>query len=361
MADKYLKYYKSKEAVIVKIENSSVIMTGESRHIEIHTKEESLKTWGMKSKKTSLLEQKGVMLDLSDEGKALKTQMTNINNTKGTEFNISDRDKERIFLLQMMIESLTGKKLKFFVPKDFKPNGEGSLVNSSNIPGNIKQGWGVIYNYHESYYEHESMNFSAKGQVQTADGRTINIDLSLNISRSFAYSNSISFRAGDAVMVDPLLINFGNTSVQLTDTKFEFDLDMDGVNDLISFPTMGSGFIALDLNGDGIINDGSELFGAKTGDGFSELSKYDSDNNGWIDENDPIYDKLRIWTKDENGNDQLFALGQKGIGAIYLGNVNTDYSLKNSENATKGEIKKTGIYLNENGTVGTVQHIDIAL
>ena len=71
--------------------------------------------------------------------------------------------------------------------------------------------------------------------------------------------------------------------------------------------------------------------------------------------------KLRIWTKDEEGNDKLFALGEKGVGAIYLGNVDTNYSLKNDSNDLQGQIRKTGIFLRENGNVGTVQHIDVAI
>ena len=115
------------------------------------------------------------------------------------------------------------------------------------------------------------------------------------------------------------------------------------------------------MNNDGVVNNGSELFGPQSGNGFSELAEYDGDGNGWIDENDDVYDKLRIWTKDENGNDKLLALGQKGIGAIYLGNVNTDFALKNSQNQLQGEISRTGIFLNENGSAGTIQHIDLAL
>ena len=65
----------------------------------------------------------------------------------------------------------------------------------------------------------------------------------------------------------------------------------------ISFVGSGSGLLALDKNGDGIINNGTELFGPNTQDGFSELSKYDSDGNGWIDENDSVYDNLRICGK----------------------------------------------------------------
>ena len=68
-----------------------------------------------------------------------------------------------------------------------------------------------------------------------------------------------------------------------------------------------------------MINDGNELFGTKSGDGFKDLAKYDKDRNGWIDEADDIFDDLRIWTKDEQGNDKLLTLKEAGVGAIYLG------------------------------------------
>lgn len=130
----------------------------------------------------------------------------------------------------------------------------------------------------------------------------------------------------------------------------------------ISFAGKGSGFLALDKNGDGKINDGSELFGTKSGDGFRDLAEYDEDKNGWIDENDSIFGKLRVWTKDEDGRDYLMDLKQADVGAIYLGNKDTQFSLKDDSNQLNGEIKKTGIYLREsNGTAGTLNHVDLVL
>jgi len=64
------------------------------------------------------------------------------------------------------------------------------------------------------------------------------------------------------------------------------DLDANGVTEKISFVGSGGGFLALDKNSDGVVNDGRELFGAATGQGFKELAEYDSDNNNWINEND---------------------------------------------------------------------------
>ena len=39
---------------------------------------------------------------------------------------------------------------------------------------------------------------------------------------------------------------------------------------------------------------------------FKDLAEYDEDHNGWIDENDSIFSKLKVWTKDENGNVSVF-------------------------------------------------------
>ncbi|NTV90709.1 MAG: hypothetical protein HGA22_10200, partial [Clostridiales bacterium] len=224
-----------------------------------------------------------------------------------------------------------------------------------------RAGWGLEYDYHASHYEAQTMAFSADGTVKTADGREINFSLDLNMSRSFASREDISIRAGDAVKVDPLVINFSNNAPSLTQEKYSFDIDNDGDSDQRSFVSGGSGFLALDSNNDGVINNGSELFGPQSGNGFSDLASYDSDGNNWIDENDAVFDKLRIWSKDSSGNDQLVALGAQGVGAIYLGNVASAFSLKDSSNSLQGDIARSGIYLNENGSAGTIQHIDLAV
>ena len=104
------------------------------------------------------------------------------------------------------------------------------------------------------------------------------------------------------------------------------------------------------------------MFGTKSGDGFKDLSAYDEDGNGWIDENDSIFSQLKIWTKDENGNDYLMDLKTADVGAIYLGNADTQFSLKNDANDLNAEIKKTGIYLKEStGAVGTLNHVDLVV
>ena len=209
--------------------------------------------------------------------------------------------------------------------------------------------------------ESESTTFASSGMVKTQDGRSIDFNIEVSMSRAFT-SQINTLTTQNYIKTDPLVINLDTDIGSVTDQKFLFDLDSDGDEEEISFAGKGSGFLALDKNGDGRIGDGSELFGTKSGDGFKDLAAFDEDGNGWIDENDSIYSKLKVWTKDEDGNDYLINLKDADVGAIYLDNVDTQFSLKDGNNRLNGEIKKTGIYLHEStGAAGTLNHVDLAV
>ena len=216
--------------------------------------------------------------------------------------------------------------------------------------------------------EQEDTSFSTVGTVRTKDGREINFNVNVNMSRRCEEYYKEQLNVAEFTLHDPLVINLDTDVAEVSDQTFYFDLDADGKEEEISM-LKGSGYLALDKNGDGIINDGSELFGTRNGDGFADLAQYDEDGNGWIDENDSIWSKLKIWCKDENGNDVLYKLSDKGVGAICLQNVSTDFTLQGDRkaqdgttnaNATNAVVRKTGIFLYENGNVGTVQHVDMA-
>ena len=210
------------------------------------------------------------------------------------------------------------------------------------------------------YEETETTTYTTQGTVRCADGREINFNLNLNMSRSFQEYYEEVYHEIEVSMCDPLVINLDGNIADLSDQTFFFDIDADGVEDEISRLIAGSGFLALDKNEDGEINDGSELFGAKSGDGFADLATYDEDGNGFIDEGDTIWNKLKIWTMDENGKMQLCSLGDKGVGAIGLMNASTDFTLTGNMGRTDGIIRRTGFFLYENGNAGTVQHVDLA-
>lgn len=216
------------------------------------------------------------------------------------------------------------------------------------------------YSHETIHVESENTTFSTVGTVKTADGREISFNVNVGMSREFQSRYTEDLQLASFTLCDPLVINLDGDVADVEDQTFYFDLDADGEMDEISQLGKGSGYLALDKNGDGVINDGSELFGTKSGDGFGDLAKYDEDGNGWIDENDAVWDKLKIWCKDENGKDVLYRLADKGVGAICLQNTATDFTLQGQEGRTQGVVRSTGFFLYENGLAGTIQHVDVA-
>ncbi len=286
-------------------------------------------------------------------------------NMKEMDRNMADL---KVSLPKILMEKLTGKEIRVFNPADMEPDTDKEQAREPEQAtpeqaaraqqGEQRQGWGLVYDYYESHYEAESTQFSAEGVVRTADGKQITIKAELNMSREFFNEERLSIRAGDALK-DPLVINFNGNAAQLTQREFSFDLDMDGRRDQIAFVRPGSGFLALDKNGNGKVDDGGELYGPGSGDGFAELASHDADGNNWIDANDPIYEQLRIWSKDAQGTDHLVGLGLLNVGAIYLGHADTPFAIKDESNELLGQVRSSGLYLEEDGGVGSVQQVDL--
>ncbi|MGH1461091.1 MAG: hypothetical protein ACRBB6_03545 [Neptuniibacter sp.] len=211
----------------------------------------------------------------------------------------------------------------------------------------------------ETIEEYECTDFHSCGMVKTADGKEIDFSLGLTMERSYSATREFEMTQ-EVVFKDPLIVNFAGNAADLTDEKYEFDIDADGELDLISYLLGDSGMLALDKNGDGSINDGSELFGAITGNGFAELAEYDEDGNQFIDEADSIYADLGIWSKTPE-SESFESLLDNGIGAIYLGSSPTPFDIKGENNQVNGRLIASGVYLTESGKAGSIQQIDMVV
>jgi hypothetical protein len=207
-------------------------------------------------------------------------------------------------------------------------------------------------------WESQSVAYSSQGTAITADGKKLSFNYSFAMSEAFTEKFDM-IHAAIRNCVDPLVINLDDCPATISDQTFYFDLDGDGEEDEIHNLKEGSGFLALDKNEDGVINDGLELFGARTGDGFKELEEYDSDGNGWIDENDPVFTKLRILTFNDKGEQEMYGLKESDVGAIYLGRIEGDFIHHDDFHKPMGITRKNGMYLHESdGRASGVQHVD---
>jgi hypothetical protein len=337
----------------MKIASSTISLESQHVSVERDTAQQSLRMWRGNQRpdfegngQGLALGRQAALVSISEAAKEAASHAEAIESAVG-----DIENDPTMQLLLRMLEIMTGHKIKH-LGKD----------HNDGAPGQARKvGWGMEYDAQTTHYEAEVTTFSAQGVIKTADGKEINFSLDLSMSREYYEETSISLRADDALLKDPLVLNFNGAAAQLTNTRFLFDIDSDGTQDNISFLAPGSGFLALDRNSNGTIDNGSELFGAKSGNGFAELAAYDSDGNHWIDENDTVFNDLRIWSKDANGQDSLMTLAQSGVGALYLGQVSTPFALNTADNQSLGQVRASGIYLNENGSVGTLQQIDLSV
>jgi len=276
---------------------------------------------------------------------------------------LSPKEAMKIKLFEYVMSSITGKPFKFNLMLKM-PEDRDQDTHKKDI-ASVEKAFSAETLIHRqfkfkqsvSYEEKESFSYQSKGFVKTTDGKEISFDYKMNMSRSYYEANQQFFQM-DEIVKDPLVLNFDGKGFSFSKFDIEMDLDLDNKKDTFKMPTKGSGFLAIDKNKNGVIDDGSELFGPTTGHGFLELAAYDEDENGWIDENDAIFDKLKIVAYNEDGSSELKALSEEGVGAIYIASVSSPYHMKDGL-ATNGNIKNSSFYLRENGKVGMVHEVDL--
>lgn len=346
----------------MKIAQHSVSMQSEHASDSLRARQTHLRVWQGNQRPTA---PPGASVSISAKAMAMERAAAK---SEVSEADSAVVREPRLLMLMEMVERITGRAVKVFNARDLQPtSGDASAVQAppaqaaqtEAAPNAQPAGWGLEADTRVVIAESETMRFSAQGMVRTADGLEISFSLELEMSRSFVLETSESVRLGDAARKDPLVINFQGQGVELSSTRFEFDLNADGQTENIAQLGSGSGFLVLDRNADGKVNDGTELFGARSGDGFADLALLDSDANQWIDEADPAFQQLQVWRQDATGADALMSLQQAGVGALFLGRVATPFTVKADIENTLGQVRSTGLYLDVQGRAGSLQQVDL--
>ncbi|QRF68047.1 beta strand repeat-containing protein [Ponticoccus alexandrii] len=150
---------------------------------------------------------------------------------------------------------------------------------------------------------------------------------------------------------DPLIVDLGANGIRLksmAESGVFFDMDNDGVAEQTGWLTGEDGFVAIDENGNGIIDNVGELIGDPGQSGFAELATYDSNNDGTIDANDAIWTSLRIWRDlNEDGvtdAGELQSLSANGIASFGLNFTTVNFT------AAENLIHEQGSYTTTSGT-----------
>lgn len=259
----------------------------------------------------------------------------------------SDKLAVGVSLLKALVEAMTGKRIETADVCDSCPSPATASVPTTGTSAGTGTRLSALS---ISEYEYLEVNFSA--QLQTADGGSLSIDLSFTMERSFQFQ---SISASSGAPTDPLLLNFDGRGARIAGS-FQFDLNSDGAVENLAALAPGSAWLALDRNGNGIIDDGSELFGPASGNGFSELAQYDGDGNGFIDEGDAIFAQLRLFRPDS----ALATLAERDVGAIFLGAVDSPFRFHDNADRTLAQLRATSFYASQSGGGGLVQQLDLS-
>lgn len=277
---------------------------------------------------------------------------------------IQESDTEvdpRLTLLRTLVEFMTGRSIETVRIEDFQGAAASSPIPTGQTPADTQPpaGFGVAYDSSSHYEESESLQFSAQGEIRTTDGKSVQFAVNFQLQRHYSEDLSVSLRMGDAVKKDPLVLDLPGSLASLTGIRFRFDLEGDGPAEGLSTLSGGLGYLALDANANGRIDNGLELFGPLSGDGFADLARLDDDLNGWIDEQDRAFGQLSIWRPDSTGQGGLQSLADAGVGALYLGRIATPFALRTATNESLGEVRASGVYLMASGQAASLRQIDL--
>jgi len=143
-----------------------------------------------------------------------------------------------------------------------------------------------------------------------------------------------------------------------------FDHDGDGLKNATGWIKPDDGFLVLDRDGNGTIDDGTELFGdstpldagSKAADGFDALSQEDTNHDGIVDANDTNFANLRIWRDvDSDGitdEGELHTLESLGVAGLHVAKTENTTRLSNGN-----QIADLGSYIRTDGTEGTLGNV----
>ena len=164
----------------------------------------------------------------------------------------------------------------------------------------------------------------------------------------------------------PLIVDLDGDGVETTTAEngTHFDHDNNGFAEKTSWVGKDDGLLVRDINGNGQIDDGTELFGnnsvlsngQKAANGFEALKDLDSNNDGIFDSSDTAWNQVNVW-KDSNLNGkvdegELLTLEQAGIE-----NIDLNYQNSNTVDTNGNTVGQIGSFDKENGTQGNISDI----
>lgn len=191
----------------------------------------------------------------------------------------------------------------------------------------------------------------------TVNGQRLKMDYSFAIANEHTSYSSVEMTA--AALKDPLIVQFGNQAIGEINDHHSFDINQDGNLNKLPIFTGDVGYLVYDKNQNVKADDGSELFGPQTGHGFNELAQFDSNGNGFIDNEDEAFEQLYIWQPEKSS--KMMSLTEANILAINTSAIDTPFSFYDTQGNIMAQMRRSSFAISNDGLGKGVHQIDVRI
>ena len=212
----------------------------------------------------------------------------------------------------------------------------------------------------EQWRSHEQhLNYQVQGVFNVND-QELSLDYNFALSSEHVSYSKIEMSA--AALKDPIIVQFGSQGLGNIKGQKEFAINQDNTLDSLPIFSGDVGYLVYDKNQNQQADDGSELFGPKTGQGFAELAQLDSNNNGFIDVGDQQFEQLYLWQpSDDNQTEQWLSLKEANIQAISLSAISTSFDFYDQQGKVQAQLRQSSFAISEDGFGRGVHQIDVRI
>ena len=284
-----------------------------------------------------------------------------------------ERPKEiKLQLMILVLERFLGRSLdisdfSFHINNDNNVDSINSPFQSFsaldteliNIDGRSFQQGDMLFL--EQWQSHEQqLNYQIQGQFNINDQI---LSLNYNVNLTHKHTSYSKMEISAATLKDPLLVQFDSQALGEIKGEKAFDINQDKTLDKLPIFSGDIGYLVYDQNDNQQADNGSELFGPKTGQGFMELAQLDSNNNGFIDVEDQAFEQLYIWQPNENSSqvEQWLSLKEAKIQAISLSAINTPFTFYDHNGEVQAQLRQSSFAISDEGYGRGVHQVDVRI
>lgn len=239
---------------------------------------------------------------------------------------VRDRAEKEAAKLGEWLET-NGEKVVDFVSKEFNEAKDAARQTLSDLGDRILDTSGTVDAFASDFSRALESRVVSGGAKILGFFTEVGRELGSWINPAAGYSNDANTRSVTArTEASPLVLDLDGDGIEVVALDAEgavfWDVDLDGYLERSAWVAPDDGLLAIDNNGNGRIDDHSELFGTQTVDGFTVLSALDSNFDGVIDASDDGFDSLLVW-RDANSDgvsvtSELQSLTEAGVASISL-------------------------------------------